>query len=316
MPLPNYPASLKCPASMRVIPVDHRISATPERPRESRAGQLAPHWTVEAEWPPLTPDEVEIFREWWKTELVFGGSWFAATWPSPRGSVPLEIKFRTTPSYPFIPGGMFKPAAVLEVRFGGSAASAPPPPPDFEAFRWNPADKFGNVVLSNANARATVLSGLGSVRSIVSHNAASANRYAEMRIERTDPEAGMIQLVGIGTALTTLSIYPGGSDGQSFGYYSENGSLYNWGGILTPFYGDTFGIGTPTIGVHLSGGVLRFFLVDGSGDQGVAVSGLSGQWFLMWGPGTAGSSERRCDLNTGPTFLGPVPSGALAWDAP
>lgn len=117
MPLPAFPATLNCPKSILVVPVDHRHSATPERPRESRPGQLAGHWTMPIEFAPFTAAETELFREWWKTDLVFGGSWWRATWPSPRGSVELELKFRTAPSYTFIAGGMWSVSAEVEARF-------------------------------------------------------------------------------------------------------------------------------------------------------------------------------------------------------
>lgn len=172
---------------------------------------------------------------------------------------------------------------------------------------WNPADKGAGVTLSDSDFRATVASGLNSVRSVTGRSAAGADHYAEMTLSSS---ASMIQLVGIGLAAASLNIYPGG-DANGRGYYSQDGGKYvsNAGAA----YGVSFGLGTPTIGIYLKAGVLKFYVI-GAGDQGTAFSGLTGDFFLMWGPGTSGAATRSCLLNTGQaSFLGSLPSGATAW---
>lgn len=181
------------------------------------------------------------------------------------------------------------------------AAAAP------AAQAWNPADKSASVTLSGGDRIASVTAALASVRSVTGRDAATADHYAEMTLSSS---AGMIQLPGIALATASLSTYPGG-DANGRGYYSQDGQKYvsNVGSA----YGISFGLGTPTIGIYLKAGALRFYVI-GSGDQGVAFSGLTGTWYLMWGSGTVGAGTRTANLNTGQSaFLGSLPSGASPW---
>lgn len=116
MPNLTYPASLPCPQTARYAPLERRQMGTPERPREARALQRDRGATETATWPPLTTAQFETLMDWWRGNLVFGGAWFAATWPSPQGRVALVRKFIQQPRRTFMAGGFWRVTAMLEVR--------------------------------------------------------------------------------------------------------------------------------------------------------------------------------------------------------
>ena len=62
------------------------------------------------------PDQAEIFDEWWQTDLEFGGMWFTAYWPSPRGFIAIDRKFIDTPRWTHIGNGVFDVSVICEVR--------------------------------------------------------------------------------------------------------------------------------------------------------------------------------------------------------
>lgn len=61
---------------------------------------------------------------WWRNNLVFGGAWFVADWPTPRGSVPVVRKFLTQPSRTYIAPGLWRWSAVCETRGLGEIPQA------------------------------------------------------------------------------------------------------------------------------------------------------------------------------------------------
>ncbi len=87
-------------------------------------------------------------------------------------------------------------------RFGSAAP----------AQAWDPANKDADITLSAADQLATIVSALGTVRSVTSHAAAGANHYGEIEIARTDTAGRPVALVGIVTAGVSLTnTYPGGT---------------------------------------------------------------------------------------------------------
>lgn len=64
----------------------------------------------------LRPDQAEIFDEWWQTDLEFGGMWFTASWPSPRGFIAIDRKFIEAPRWTHIGNGTFEVSVTCEVR--------------------------------------------------------------------------------------------------------------------------------------------------------------------------------------------------------
>lgn len=81
----------------------------------------------------LTPAQVEAFRAWWATDLVQGGCWFAASWPTQRGSIQQAWRLTAPPQYEHLAVGIWRVSLAVEVRGAGpvpdDGVAAPPPPP-------------------------------------------------------------------------------------------------------------------------------------------------------------------------------------------
>lgn len=170
---------------------------------------------------------------------------------------------------------------------------------------WNPSDKHTNITLSGANLVATAAtSGQGSVRGSQSR-AASGNFYFETVITSARNEC----CLGIGTSSATIS-NPPGSNVNSAAWYVSGGTgyIYYNGGITA--YGFAYAV-NDVIGVHLSGGVLVFYQ-NGTG-RGNARTGLSGNFFPMFGTAAGNTPGVVQTLNVAGPFTGGLPSGAAAW---
>lgn len=164
---------------------------------------------------------------------------------------------------------------------------------------WNAADADADIVLSGADKTATITAAHGAVRSTTARNAAG-NWYAHGTAGGDDGT----QLIGIATGAADITHFPG-FDSLGYGYYGTGAQFYN--NVIGSAYGATWTAGDQ-IGVQLKAGELIFFKNGVS--QGVAVSGLSGNFYLMWGPGTGGAGTRSFTLASSVT----LPSGASAWD--
>ena len=113
-----YPAALPAPQQITSAPASRTLLGTDEYPRTARALQLDESATEQISWPPMTEGEYSAFRTWWETDLVYGGAWFAATWPSPRGQIQLARRFFAAPDWQFIAGpegGYWAVSATCEV---------------------------------------------------------------------------------------------------------------------------------------------------------------------------------------------------------
>lgn len=115
----RYPSTLPAPSALVHAPRDRRRLSDPARPREANALQIDRAAIEKATFPPMTPAQYAAFREWWDSDLVKGGRWFVATWPSPRGPIEIVRRFVEPPAWSFVPGGFFQLSATFEVRGAG-----------------------------------------------------------------------------------------------------------------------------------------------------------------------------------------------------
>jgi hypothetical protein len=115
----EYPAGLPCPQTSTVTPAERRALSEPDRPRDARALQRDRLEFERITWPPMSAAESAEFDEWWRDTLTFGGAWFAAEWPLPRGMVSAVRKFRGQPRYEFVSGKFWRVSALCEVRGRG-----------------------------------------------------------------------------------------------------------------------------------------------------------------------------------------------------
>jgi hypothetical protein len=114
-----YPATLPVPQTSTVTPAERRALSDAQRPRQARALQRDRLDYERLTFPPMDADHSAIFRAWWKDTLIYGGAWFAAQWPLPRGFVTAVRKFREQPRWEFVPGGYWRVSALCEVRGAG-----------------------------------------------------------------------------------------------------------------------------------------------------------------------------------------------------
>ncbi len=161
---------------------------------------------------------------------------------------------------------------------------------------WNPADKSASITLTNSDLTATHLTGGGMVRGVQGHS--SGDYYFEIF---------STNVVVLGIAKSTAALTFPGSDADGWGYYANDGHLYNSGSDLGA-YGASWG--NDTIGIRLNGGVLTFYKNGVS--QGTAASGLSGTWYPAWGSGTGGTLTVIGTIETGSAVVY-LPSGSAVW---
>lgn len=167
---------------------------------------------------------------------------------------------------------------------------------------WNPSDKGGGVVLSNANLTASISTTPtdgGCVRSTIGKS--SGKWYWEITANSTQYTTVAVMN---GTDSVASGTFPGAGPG-GYMYYGLSGTKYNNGASTS--YGTSFGT-TIVIGVKLdmTAGTIEFLRSNVS--QGVAFTGLTGTMYAA--TGNYSISANLCTANFGATaFTYSVPSG-------
>lgn len=197
------------------------------------------------------------------------------------------------------------------------AAVMPPaeiPPVIWDVTRKGVAMTVDGLQMSQTNQ--------GTVAATMSVDAASANRYAELRIDAysgTDVSFGIIRSDAAATAYDDWA----GAEAGMVGCW-ENGSIDDFSGASST---ETTGYARfnagDTVALLLKRGKLYFGIVSGSSvtwwnsgnpaaETGYVASGLTGRWALcasMYAQGTYS-----CTLNVGDsTFAATPPAGAVGW---
>lgn len=182
---------------------------------------------------------------------------------------------------------------------------------------WNSADKDADVTLSAADSTATVVSAgatSGAVRGMQDRSATNT----EGRFfcgQFTGPDSRCVP--GIAKSTAAITSYPG-EDANGWGWYGQDGRLQNNGGSTAYVAGPAFVSGA-IVGVGMKAGALTFYLWSGSEwvSQGTATTGLTGNYFPAWGPGSSASGTRSfalLDMDP-PTGFEPWDIGAEAVEA-
>jgi len=122
----SYPDSLPCPQRARVERVDPRQVSDQSYPREARSIWLDRLHTERVVFPPMNAAQFSAFREWWRDELVFGGSWFVASWPNIEAADTKVYRFLDAPVWSFVAGGFWQISAQVEIRGLGLDPIRPP----------------------------------------------------------------------------------------------------------------------------------------------------------------------------------------------
>lgn len=121
----TYPATLPVPQTSHVTPAERRALSEAARPLDARALQRDRLEYERVVWPPMTAAKCETILAWWRETLTYGGAWFSAVWPLPRGMVTAVRKFREQPRWEYVPGGYWRLSALCEVRGVGELPLQP-----------------------------------------------------------------------------------------------------------------------------------------------------------------------------------------------
>lgn len=111
-----YPATLPVPQTSTVTPKERRAFSDPDYPREAVALERDRSRTESITWPPMDAAQLAIFWAWWRDELIYGGAWFAATWPIPDGMVAATRKFLEVPQREYHAPGYWQLSVLCEIR--------------------------------------------------------------------------------------------------------------------------------------------------------------------------------------------------------
>lgn len=123
-----YPESLPVPQTSSITKAERRALSSEDRPREATPMQLDGKEFETLTWKPMRAEQMAVFLAWWRNELIFGGAWFSATWPLPRGMVSAVRKFVQQPQREFVPGGFWRVTATCEIRGSGVFPYVPAEP--------------------------------------------------------------------------------------------------------------------------------------------------------------------------------------------
>lgn len=172
---------------------------------------------------------------------------------------------------------------------------------------WSETDKDSDVSLSNSNRTATIVSSGtqdGSIRGTQSRNASGDHSFSVTMAGANDGRF----CAGIGTASASITQACPGIDNLSYGYFAFNGFSYfnntgtdhSWA-TSVPTDVLTFRLNAGALTVYRNGSLL-----------GTIATGLTGDWFPMWGPGSAlaGTHEAVLDTSSSQPHL---PSGSTPW---
>jgi hypothetical protein len=155
---------------------------------------------------------------------------------------------------------------------------------------WNPLYKGSNTTISNGNLNvASSSTGGRSVISTIAFDIENDNFYCELLLNSTGSTFGII---GIESPDVTNYI---GYSNTSYGYSTDGGIYHN---SSSTSYGATYTT-TNVIGMAVGSGAITFYKNGVS--QGVAVSGLSGKFYVGVG---ALTMDNYINFGQDPTFAG------------
>jgi hypothetical protein len=117
-----YPSSLPAPNACVLMPAERRQLSASDGARIARALQRDRLGTVSLSFR-FTFAEMAIFTAWVRDDLIFGGQWFAASWPLPPGGS-WAFKLLGEPRRSLLPGVGWDVSATAEVRGAGSGTSS------------------------------------------------------------------------------------------------------------------------------------------------------------------------------------------------
>lgn len=95
----TYPVDLPCPSSAALQFAERRQLSTLPGPRSSRVLSTDRTGSQTIEIFLRTREQVQVWLDWLRDDLIDGAAWFSASWPQPQGGVGVR-RFIGSPSYP------------------------------------------------------------------------------------------------------------------------------------------------------------------------------------------------------------------------
>lgn len=151
----DYPQSLPVPQTSVVSPAEMRQLSNERTPYEARALSNEQREFERVTFPAMNAVQAAVFQEWWKDDLIYGGAWFNAKWPLPRGFFEAQRKFVGAPRWQAVGRGYWKISALCEVRGRSLRVMSGPPPGGGAGIAWFAPinDRFsGSLNVTNAGS--------------------------------------------------------------------------------------------------------------------------------------------------------------------
>lgn len=151
--LVKYPDDLPCPqADTDLVPRERRYISDISDVRNMRMFQQEFQATRNRITFIFTEEEVRQFREWYEVEIIFGGAWFYADWPTLHKDKKIAHRFVGQPKYEWLFGG--NPGMMGRSSAGVKYAQAPMAVPMYkvtatvELYDPRKVGKFANIYTS------------------------------------------------------------------------------------------------------------------------------------------------------------------------
>lgn len=266
-----YPVDLPAPQVAPIQSSERRLLSADGGLYQARNVQRDRHAIQQITFPPFSPVQAAAFRTWWEDTLVFGGSWFAATWPLPQGWIEGVRRWIAPPTWAFVSsadGGRWRVSAPCEVRGVGLAPQTPePPPPPSPLVRWL---QRGSVNFSDASIYDLVPTvGQAVVNSAVTLNGADTIVFANAAGQEDSVAASSI--VG-DFCIEGFAYYVGFGGGQQICLFSNRTAgpkgilaFIATSGLLDFTYTIAGGLGQGSSSHAFASGAWKHWMMDRSG---------------------------------------------------
>lgn len=144
-----YPSALPAPVAALLQPAERRLGTELAGPRAVRGIQRDYLGTQRVEFV-YSNAQAAVFGEWFRDDLVHGGAWFAANWPTQEGWHASAVRrFMAPPSWQLVAGYGWRVSAECEVRGRGLPPVRPATP-----LAWN--ESASSALWSITDAEASI----------------------------------------------------------------------------------------------------------------------------------------------------------------
>ncbi len=313
----NYPSYLPAPLVSVISEDEARQLSDESRPLYARAQSTDFIEYERLEFPAMNRNQADQFNQFWQVDLVYGGAWFNATWPLPRGLVEAVRKFIAPPRWVYKGNGYWKITATCEVRRRSVPVIAVP-----QAYSpWNAITASGQDpetlesywTFTNSDNTATGRAGEANV--VSRDSVTSGNRYGEIQLAFDSYPIGLAYVVaGISrnnpeSPRDSVAVSISGIAWVEGSFYSEIDPIVD---------GDTVGVAVETATGKVWLSVNGIWLLGGSPDTltGEIATLGPGEFWLGFGLSSAIDALFTATLRATTPFQYSPPAGFTAWYTP